>query len=194
MPIVRFSPHRVHATWAPGVFAMSEVSDYKGLEPSSKYSLGGRRINERTDNQAWREVLDFWFPEGLSFQIDATTHRHHWFWRMRGGADGEIRDRFTELTAEGAAGNLDHWPPIPKAGSRSSSCSISSRDRSGAEAPALSRRTRRRGRWRWRDCRTASTPRCPHRGSRSFMVCHSAIARDRITSSASISSSRFARR
>ncbi|MEW6017853.1 MAG: DUF924 family protein, partial [Pseudomonadota bacterium] len=30
-----------------------------------------------------------------------------WFWRMRGGADSEIESRFSELTAEGAVGNLD---------------------------------------------------------------------------------------
>jgi len=71
-------------------------------------------MNQRIDDQVWREVLEFWFPEGRSFQIDATTHRDHWFWRMRGGADGEIMTRFTELTAEGAAGNLDDWASDPE--------------------------------------------------------------------------------
>jgi uncharacterized protein (DUF924 family) len=64
-------------------------------------------MNQRLDDQVWREVLEFWFPEGRSFQIDAESHRDHWFWRMRGGADGEIDARFSELTAEGAVGNLD---------------------------------------------------------------------------------------
>lgn len=71
-------------------------------------------MNQRTDDQVWREVLGFWFPEGRSFEIGAETHRDHWFWRMRGGADGEIEARFSELTAEGAAGNLDHWASSPE--------------------------------------------------------------------------------
>jgi len=71
-------------------------------------------MNQRADDQEWREVLEFWFPEGRSFRIDATTHRDHWFWRMRGGADDEIDARFSELTAEGAAGNLDHWACGPE--------------------------------------------------------------------------------
>lgn len=71
-------------------------------------------MNQRLDDQVWREVLEFWFPEGRSFQIDAETHRDHWFWRMRGGADGEIDARFSELTAEGVAGNLDHWACDPE--------------------------------------------------------------------------------
>jgi uncharacterized protein (DUF924 family) len=66
-------------------------------------------MNQKTDDQIWREVLEFWFPEGRSFQIDAETHRDRWFWRMRGGADSEIESRFSELTAEGAVGNLDPW-------------------------------------------------------------------------------------
>lgn len=66
-------------------------------------------MTEKDDNKASQEVLDFWFPEGFSFQIDANSHRDHWVWRMCGGAEGEIRDRFTKLTAEGAAGNLDNW-------------------------------------------------------------------------------------
>ncbi len=70
-------------------------------------------MNEGNDDHAWREVLEFWFPEGRSFQIDANTHRDHWYWRMRGGADSEITALFSELTAEGAAGNLDHWASDP---------------------------------------------------------------------------------
>ena len=71
-------------------------------------------MNERADDRAWREVLEFWFPEGHSLQIDAEIHRDHWFWRMRGGADGEIETRFSQLTAEGAAGNLGHWTSDPE--------------------------------------------------------------------------------
>src|SRR5690606_26218168 len=36
------------------------------------------------------------------------------FWRMRGGANSEVKSRFSELTAEGAAGNLDHWASDPE--------------------------------------------------------------------------------
>jgi len=70
-------------------------------------------MNHWAEYQAWREVLEFWFPEGRSFQVDTTTHRDHWYWRMRGGADSEITTRFSELTAEAAAGNLDHWSSDP---------------------------------------------------------------------------------
>lgn len=66
----------------------------------------------RVDDQGWREVLEFWFPEGRSFQVNATAHGDHWSWRMRGGADSEIATRFSELTAEGAEGNLDHWATV----------------------------------------------------------------------------------
>lgn len=62
----------------------------------------------------WREVLDFWFPEGRSLQIDAPTHQEHWFWRMQGGADAEIIARFAELTEQAAAGGLDHWATDPE--------------------------------------------------------------------------------
>jgi len=54
------------------------------------------------------EVLGFWFPEdghGASFE----AHRAFWTWRMRGGADEPIRDRFASLTEAAAKGLLDHW-------------------------------------------------------------------------------------
>lgn len=71
-------------------------------------------MTRRASDQGWREVLHFWFPEGRSFQIDMNSHRDHWFWRMRGGADNKITARFAELTVEGAAGNLDHWASDPE--------------------------------------------------------------------------------
>lgn len=71
-------------------------------------------MSDRTNNEAWQRVLTFWFPEGRSLQIDAKTHQDHWFWRMRGGADAEILARFSELTAEGAAGNLGSWATHPE--------------------------------------------------------------------------------
>ena len=66
-------------------------------------------MNEKSDARAWKEVLEFWFPEQSTSNHDADIHREHWFWRMRGGADTEIIARFSDLTAEGAKGNLDHW-------------------------------------------------------------------------------------
>lgn len=70
-------------------------------------------MDHGADAQAWREVLAFWFPEGRSGQVDTATHRDHWLWRMRGGADSEITNRFSELTAEAAAGKLDLWGADP---------------------------------------------------------------------------------
>lgn len=66
-------------------------------------------MNNGDGSPIWQEVLEFWFPEGRSFQIDPAPHKAHWFWRMRGGADTEITRRFSELTTEAAAGNLDRW-------------------------------------------------------------------------------------
>lgn len=74
-------------------------------------------MTNETDNGSdaylWREVLAFWFPEGQQIEVDTQTHRDHWFWRMRGGADSEIRTRFAELTERGANGELDHWAADP---------------------------------------------------------------------------------
>lgn len=57
----------------------------------------------------WTEVLDFWFPEGHSMTVDAATHHDHWSWRMRGGADRAVIERFSDLAGNTAAGELDHW-------------------------------------------------------------------------------------
>src|SRR5690606_28678789 len=61
----------------------------------------------------WSAVLEFWFPEGRSAEVDAATHREHWAWRMRGGADEAIVARFSGLTADAAAGGLDRWASDP---------------------------------------------------------------------------------
>ncbi|MCK9511742.1 MAG: DUF924 domain-containing protein [Pigmentiphaga sp.] len=66
-------------------------------------------MDDRNDGQAWQEVLDFWFPEERSPQLDPAVHQDYWAWRMRGGADVEITKRFSDLTAEAAAGERDHW-------------------------------------------------------------------------------------
>lgn len=64
--------------------------------------------------QPSHDVLDFWFPEGRNVDVDAETHRKHWFWRMQGGADEAIVARFSELTVRGAQGGLDHWASDPE--------------------------------------------------------------------------------
>lgn len=66
-----------------------------------------------TDVQPWHEVLAFWFPEGRSLHTDANSHRDHWTWRMRGGADDAIIARFADLTSRAAAGEYDHWAGHP---------------------------------------------------------------------------------
>jgi uncharacterized protein (DUF924 family) len=66
-------------------------------------------MSGKSDARAWKEVLEFWFPEESASDLDADAHREHWLWRMRGGADTEIIARFSDLTAEAARGNLDHW-------------------------------------------------------------------------------------
>ncbi len=62
-----------------------------------------------TEHREWQDVIDFWFPEGRLAVVDAGTHHGHWFWRMRGGADGEITARFSDLATEAAAGRLADW-------------------------------------------------------------------------------------
>lgn len=64
-------------------------------------------------NQDWDDVLDFWFPEERSSNLDASAHRAYWLWRMQGGADDEIIARFSDRTARAAQGGLDHWARKP---------------------------------------------------------------------------------
>lgn len=65
------------------------------------------------DRQEWDDLLDFWFPEGRSPNVDAQAHRAHWLWRMQGGADDEIVARFSDLTESAAQGSLEHWALKP---------------------------------------------------------------------------------
>ena len=53
-----------------------------------------------------REVLDFWFPDD-GHDKTVETHGAFWQWRMRGGADEAIIERFSDLTERGARGQLD---------------------------------------------------------------------------------------
>ena len=65
------------------------------------------------DRQEWDDVLDFWFPEGRSLEVEAQAHHAHWLWRMQGGADAEIKARFSDLTERAAQGGLDQWAQEP---------------------------------------------------------------------------------
>ena len=58
-------------------------------------------------------VLDFWFPED-EHETDFDAHRAFWTWRMRGGADDAICQRFADLTKAAAKGLLDHWAETPR--------------------------------------------------------------------------------
>lgn len=71
-------------------------------------------MSDTSGAAAWRDVLEFWFPEGEVSDVDADRHHELWFWRMRGGADEEIVERFSEPTARAAAGELDHWAREPE--------------------------------------------------------------------------------
>lgn len=71
-------------------------------------------MNDSDSIRVWREVLEFWFPEGRSLQIDLVTHQNYWLWRMCGGADNDITGRFAELTAEAAVGRFNHWVAHPE--------------------------------------------------------------------------------
>lgn len=70
-------------------------------------------MNNRDNSLARDQVLDFWFPEGQCQQIELSAHKDNWFWRMQGGADNEIIDRFSALTEKAAAGELNHWANDP---------------------------------------------------------------------------------
>ncbi len=59
------------------------------------------------------EVLDFWFPEDGHWTCP-DRHRDFWAWRMQGGADADICDRFADLTLAAARGALDHWAETPR--------------------------------------------------------------------------------
>ncbi len=59
------------------------------------------------------EVLGFWFPDdGHDASFEA--HRAFWSWRMRGGVDEPIRERFAALSEAAAKGFLDHWAGTPR--------------------------------------------------------------------------------
>ena len=57
-------------------------------------------------------VLEFWFPSGAGGDLE--THRDDWAWWMRGGADAEIVERFSEITQRASRGEFDAWAETPR--------------------------------------------------------------------------------
>ena len=57
-------------------------------------------------------IWNFWFPEDAGDTLEG--HQEYWTWRMRGGADSQIIERFSETTERAAAGDFDDWAATPK--------------------------------------------------------------------------------
>lgn len=53
------------------------------------------------------DILAFWFPDGDT--PDPERHKDLWMWRMQGGANDEIMDRFVTVTERAVAGDYDEW-------------------------------------------------------------------------------------
>jgi uncharacterized protein (DUF924 family) len=58
-----------------------------------------------------QEIVEFWFPDGPNPEPD--QHVELWMWRMRGGANDAILERYTEVTQRAAEGEFDHWSETP---------------------------------------------------------------------------------
>ncbi len=58
-----------------------------------------------------QEIITFWFPDGPS--PEPKRHMDLWTWRMRGGANGEILARYSEVTERAALGEFDRWAETP---------------------------------------------------------------------------------
>lgn len=71
-------------------------------------------MNGHPASKPWRDVRDFWFPEGCASDVSAEAHLRHWSWRIHGGADQAIIAHFAELTVLGARGDLDPWASDPE--------------------------------------------------------------------------------
>lgn len=53
------------------------------------------------------EIIEFWFPDGDT--PDPKEHLKLWMWRMRGGANDEIIEKYSQVTQQAANGAFDHW-------------------------------------------------------------------------------------
>lgn len=58
------------------------------------------------------EIIDFWFPDGPEPEL--RRHGELWMWRMRGGADAEVIEKYSEVTQRAANGEFDHWAETPR--------------------------------------------------------------------------------
>jgi uncharacterized protein (DUF924 family) len=57
-------------------------------------------------------VLEFWFPANEGKDLE--SHRDYWTWRMRGGADASIAERFGAVTERAERGECDGWAATPR--------------------------------------------------------------------------------
>jgi uncharacterized protein (DUF924 family) len=57
------------------------------------------------------EILNFWFPDGPN--PDLQQHMDLWMWRMRGGANEEILEKYSEVTERAVSGEFDSWASTP---------------------------------------------------------------------------------
>lgn len=58
------------------------------------------------------EIVEFWFPDGEA--PEPGRHMELWAWRMRGGANDAIMEKYRDLTARAARGECDHWAQTPR--------------------------------------------------------------------------------
>jgi hypothetical protein len=111
-PAPQLWPREAEASLAdPAAMRRSVVFATSTLSHRSHLS---ERIDMNARTAPWNDVFDFWFPEGRSSQIAAETHRDHWSWRLHGGADDMIVERFADLTRSAASGDLDDWTSDPE--------------------------------------------------------------------------------
>lgn len=58
-----------------------------------------------------QDIIDFWFPDG---EIpEPQRHLELWTWRMRGGANADILEKYSEVTARAEQGAYDGWAETP---------------------------------------------------------------------------------
>jgi uncharacterized protein (DUF924 family) len=56
-------------------------------------------------------VVAFWFPDGPEPQPE--QHLDLWVWRMRGGANAEVIEKYSEVTQRAVEGEFDGWAETP---------------------------------------------------------------------------------
>jgi len=56
-------------------------------------------------------IINFWFPDGPNPELK--QHMDFWMWRMRGGANNEILEKYVEVTERAAEGDFDNWASTP---------------------------------------------------------------------------------